>query len=89
MSKVSRLVGLAGALAVVSIMGACSSGPNAAFTTPGWYLELPYPVAGAGPSVQGGPFSYDQCEAKRKQSTAADRMICVNETKQPVKFGFY
>lgn len=95
MSSNSRRFGPAGILAIVaavlSTAGACSKGPGDAWTGPGWYLEMPYPVIGGGPSVQGGPYSYDDCEAERgkRPPQSTERLLCVNETKQPPKFGFY
>ncbi|HZQ02184.1 MAG TPA: hypothetical protein VFB13_21740 [Reyranella sp.] len=74
---------LAGALA------ACSKGPSVAWTAPGWYLELPYPVIYGGPAVYGGPMSYDECEVKRLKEVNPERFLCVNETKKPTKYGFY
>jgi hypothetical protein len=76
-------VGLAVSLA------ACSKGPSQAWAGPGWYLQLPYTVIWGGPAVYGGPFTYDECEAKRAQEIKPERFLCVNENKQPTKYGFY
>ncbi len=85
MSKRSVLV----VLALAAGLGACSKGPSVAWAGPGWYLELPYTVIWGGPGVYGGPMSYDDCEAKRLQEVKPERFMCVNETKQPTKYGFY
>jgi hypothetical protein len=77
------------AVALALALGACSKGPSVAWSAPGWYLELPYPVVWGGPGVYGGPYSYDQCEAERLKKTGPERFLCVNETKKPVKYGFY
>ena len=86
MSKRSIFMVLAGAAAV---LGGCADSRHVAWTTPGWYLELPYAVIGGGPRMYGGPYSYDQCEDERKKTDVPNRLLCVNETKQPQKFGFY
>ncbi len=77
------------AVGLAVALGACSKGPSQAWTAPGWYLEMPYAVIHGGPGVYGGPLTYDQCEAKRLQEVRPERFICVNETKKPVKYGFY
>jgi hypothetical protein len=81
----------AGGLAVVLALstGACSKSPNTAWKGPGWYLELPYTVVAAGPAVYGGPYGYDACEADRMSKKNPERFLCINETKQQPKFGFY
>ncbi|UYN96823.1 MAG: hypothetical protein KIT25_07815 [Enhydrobacter sp.] len=76
-------------LASGAFLAACDKSPSSAWNGPGWYLELPYPTIGGGPSVYGGPYSYDKCEEDRKSRAVPDRYICVNETQQPRKFGFY
>ena len=68
------------------LMG-CSQGPSDAWKGPGWYLELPYAVIAGGPSVQGGPYSYDECEQDRLNRAYPDRYLCMRELKQPRKFG--
>ena len=70
-------------------LGACSKGPSTAWAGPGWYLELPYTVIAGGPAVYGGPFSYDACEVERLKKTGSERFMCVNELKQPQKYGLY
>ncbi len=85
MSKRAVLV----VLVLAGSLGACSKGPSVAWAGPGWYLELPYTVIHGGPAVYGGPMSYDSCEAARLKEVMPERFLCVNETKQPVKYGFY
>ena len=87
--SIVRTMALAGVLAAALTQGACSDGPSTAWTGPGWYLELPYAVIAGGPGVYGGPFTYDACEARRAQQIKPERFLCVNETVQPTKFGFY
>ena len=85
MSKRAVLV----VLGLAASLAACSKGPSVAWSAPGWYLELPYTVINGGPAVYGGPLSYDECEAKRLKEINPGRFLCVNETKKPVKYGFY
>ena len=89
MSRRSVLAALVLSAAMASTLGACSKGPSVAWTGPGWYLELPYPVIAGGPAVYGGPMSYEACEAKRAEQIKPNRFLCVNEVKQPPKYGFY
>lgn len=89
MSLVLRAPAKFVAVALMLVLGACSKGPSVAWTAPGWYLELPYTMIGGGPAVYGGPYSYDACEADRMAKVKPERFLCVNETKRPVKFGFY
>lgn len=77
------------AVAMAVALGSCSKGPSVAWTAPGWYLELPYAVIAGGPAVYGGPLTYDACEAKRMAQIKPERFLCINETKQPTKYGFY
>ncbi len=77
------------ALVAVAVLAGCSKGPSVAWTGPGWYLELPYPTIAGGPGVYSGPLSYDACEAKRAQQIQPERFLCVMESKQPTKYGFY
>ena len=71
------------------MVAGCSRGPSQAWAGPGWYLEMPYIVVWGGPGVYGGPYSYDACEADRLTRIRPERYICVDETKQPKKYGFY
>ena len=87
MSKRSIFMGLAGA--AVALCGCEATSPSVAWTTPGWYLELPYAVIGAGPRIYGGPYTYDKCEEERNKTGVPSRLLCINETKQPQKFGLY
>jgi len=84
-----RLISRAVGVALLLGLGACSQSPATAWTGPGWYLELPFPVVAGGPSVQGGPYSYDQCEGDRKNRSRPDRYICVRHTFKPAKSGMY
>ncbi len=85
MSKQAVLV----VLVLASGLGACSNGPRVAWAGPGWYLEKPYAVVWGGPGVYGGPMTYDDCEKNRTSRPNPEALLCVNETKKPVKYGFY
>src|SRR6185437_9825557 len=63
MSKRAVIGVLALAAGSACLLTACSKGPSVAWTAPGWYLELPYPVIHGGPAVYDGPMTYDACEA--------------------------
>ena len=89
MARRSVLAALVLSAALGFTLGACSKGPSVAWTGPGWYLELPYPVIAGGPAVYGGPMTYEACEAKRVEQIKPNRFLCVNEVKQPTKYGFY
>ena len=84
----ARKLVIAAAILSATLAG-CSKGPSVAWAGPGWYLELPYTVIAGGPGVYGGPYTYDGCEAKRKDQIQPQRFLCVMETKQPTKYGFY
>jgi hypothetical protein len=87
--RISRTPAVLAVLAAGALLAGCDQSPHSAWTVPGWYLELPYPTVGGGPSVYGGPYSYEKCEEDRQSRQHADRYMCVNETKQPRKFGLY
>jgi hypothetical protein len=86
---ISRLSAAIVALGAAVLLAACDQNPHTAWTGPGWYLQLPYPVIAGGPSVYGGPYSYDKCEEDRMSRERPDRYLCVREVKQPDKFGIF
>ena len=83
------------ALAVLpSLLSACdrATSPNVAYTSPGWYIERPSITLAAGPQIFAGPFTYDQCEAKRVNEfdpATAERLLCIHEYTKPGPFGPY
>ncbi len=88
MSKRSILAGLA----LATVLGACGNRtPDIAYTTPGWYLERPRLLLVSGPEIFAGPFTYEQCEAKRMEfdETTAKRLLCVLEKANPGRYGPY
>jgi hypothetical protein len=77
-------------LALATALGACASRtPLLAYTTPGWYLERPRLLLVTGPEIFGGPFTYDECEAKRVEfdADAAKRLLCIMEKSNPGPYG--
>jgi hypothetical protein len=74
-------------------LAACSPLPGVyrAWSGPGWYLEKPYLIVGAGPLYYGGPYTYDKCEEERIRLPAetATQMLCVEENKRPDRYGFF
>ena len=55
-------------LSLAVLIAGCDSratSPEVAYTTPGWYHERPRITLAVGPEIFAGPFTYDQCEAKR------------------------
>jgi hypothetical protein len=88
MSKRSVLAGLG----LMAALGACATtSQQVAYTSPGWYLERPRLIVTRGPEIFGGPFSYEDCEARRTAlppSTAVN-MICINEKTKPSWSGPY
>lgn len=86
---ISRLAVVLVAASAATLFAGCDQSPHSAWNGPGWYLELPYPTVAGGPSVYGGPYTYDKCEEERMSRQHAGRYMCVNETKQPEKFGIY
>ena len=84
MMKQSVLAGLGLALA----LGGCGLGPTSpavAYTTPGWYLERPRALLVTGPEIFAGPFTYEDCEAKRVSfpDNTARRLVCIMEKTKP------
>lgn len=78
-------------IALATALGACSNykGPNIAYTTPGWYLELPHLVLVSGPEIFAGPMTYEECEAKRVQYERSERLLCIDEKMKPGPYGPY
>ena len=81
-------------------LGACTPpdrpsavrGEYRAWSGPGWYLERPRVTLAVGPEIFAGPFTYDQCEAKRVMEfdpATAERLICIHEYTKPGRFGPY
>ncbi len=87
-SRLSR-VPVVLAVLVVGALAGCDQSPRTAWAGPGWYLQLPYPTIAGGPSVYGGPYSYEKCEEDRRSRETPERYLCLNETKQPARFGVY
>ena len=85
--SIFRAPAVLAALALASGLAACSQGPSDAYRGPGWYLQRPYIVIAGGPSTVGGPFTYDECEAKRMQLPNSENYLCSREIKKPQKFG--
>jgi hypothetical protein len=88
MSKRSVLAGLG----LMAVLGACSkTSPDVAYSSPGWYLERPRLIVTMGPEIFAGPFSYEDCEAKRTSlpPDAAVNLICIMEKTKPSKSGPY
>jgi hypothetical protein len=83
------------AMSPALLLAACDSratSPEVAYTTPGWYLERPRVTLAVGPEIFAGPFTYDQCEAKRVfefDPATAERLICIHEYTKPGRFGPY
>jgi hypothetical protein len=87
--SIYRMPAVLAALAVAAGLAACSQSPIEAYKGPGWYLERPYPVVAGGPSVQGGPFTYDECERERLKRANSENFICSREIKKPQKYGLF
>jgi hypothetical protein len=86
MAKWSVLAGLG----LIVALGGCSSRTGqVAYTQPGWYLERPRFMLVTGPEFFGGPFTYEQCEAKRLEfdDTTARRLLCIMEKTRPGPYG--
>lgn len=79
-------------LGLLALVAACSRAANeVSYTTPGWYLEKPRFIAAMGPQIFGGPFGYDECEARRKAlpPVTAEQMLCIQEFTKPGRYGPY
>jgi hypothetical protein len=85
------LVGLALAMA----LGGCAFFTDKQVATPawtsGWYLERPRLLLVSGPRIFGGPFTYEQCEAKRMEfdQRTAQGLLCIMEKSSPGAYGPY
>jgi hypothetical protein len=95
MSKrsIGRMVQILSAAALACTLGACAKSEVArlSYAGPGWYLEKPKLILASGPQIFGGPFTYDQCELKRKQlpESTAELMLCNRELVAPGPYGPY
>ena len=85
---------VAAAVPVVSfglLSSACTPKPSVAqsWSGPGFYLQMPYLIAAAGPVYVGGPWSYDKCEEERAKQPpeTATQMMCIRENRKPDTFG--
>lgn len=64
-------------------LAGCAPSVNEAYTSPGWYLELPRPLVLTYPGYVAGPFSYEECEVERLKASAPDRLLCTNRKVKP------
>ena len=64
-------------------LAACGTDVNQAYTTPGWYLEVPRQLFLAYPNYVAGPFSYEECETQRLKAPRPDRLLCTNWKTKP------
>lgn len=63
--------------------GCTATSVDAAYSTPGWYLEQPRQLFMTYPAYVAGPFSYEQCEVERLKTPRPDRLLCTNWKTKP------
>jgi hypothetical protein len=91
MAKRSMFVGLALAMALGGCAFFTDKQVAAPAFAPGWYLERTRILLVTGPRIFAGPFTYEQCEAKRMEfdQNTARGLLCIMERTSPGPYGPY